>query len=106
MSQIQAFKTAAITGTGTGDNTIVAAVTGRPIKVWKIFFTAAGAVNVTFKDGASTSISGAVQLTAAGSSFSLGYDGAPWFTTSTGNAFIINESGAVALSGTVYYTEG
>lgn len=106
MSQIQAFKTAAITGTGTGDNTIVAAVTGRPIKVWKIWFTAAAAVNVIFKDGASTSLSGATVLPSAGSLFTLAYDGSPHWVTSPGNAFIINSSGAVALTGEVYYTEG
>lgn len=105
MSDRRVFKTAAITGTGTGDNTIIAAVTGRSIYVWKIFFTCAGAVNVTFKDG-TTALSGAIILTANGSSMSLSYDGAPWFSTTNGNAFVINSSGAVALSGIVHYTEG
>lgn len=105
MSDIRRFKTAAITFASSGDNTCIAAVTGRPILVWKIAFTAAGAVNVTFKDGASTSLSGAFQLTAAGSSMTLSYDGAPWFSTVPGNAFVVNLSGAVALAGIVHYTE-
>lgn len=106
MSARRVFKTAAITGTGTGDNTIIAAVTGRSIYVWKIWFTAAGAVNTTFKDGASTSLSGAAVLSGSGSAFTLLYDGSPHFVTSLGNAFIINSSGAVALTGQIYYTEG
>ena len=100
------FKTAALTPSSSGDNSIIAAPSAGPIKVWKIWFTAAGAVNVTFKDGASTSLSGAVVLTGAGSSFMLYYDGSPHFVTSPGNAFIINLSGAVALAGQIYYTLG
>ncbi len=106
MSQIQQYLTAAITFSASGDNNCVAAVSGRPIKVWKLWFTAAGAVNVTFKDGASTSLSGAAILTGAGSSFFCIYDGSPWWVTSPGNAFVVNLSGAVALSGQVYYTLG
>lgn len=106
MSQIQQFKTAAITFGASGDNTCVAAVSGSPIKVYKIWFTAAGAVNVTFKDGASTSLSGAAILSGSGSSFFALYDGSPWWITSPGNAFIVNLSGAVALAGQVYYTLG
>lgn len=106
MSQLTSFKTAAISASSNGDNTIVAASTGNPIKVWKIWFTAAGAVNTTFKDGASTSLSGAVILSGSGSSFTLYYDGSPHWVTSPGNAFIINLSGTVAITGQVYYTLG
>ena len=106
MSQITQWKTAVINASTNGDNTIVAAPTSGPIKVWKIWFTAAGAVNATFKDGASTSLSGAVVLTGAGSSFTLYYDGSPHWVTSPGNAFIINLNGAVAITGQVYYTLG
>lgn len=106
MSQIMQFKTAVLSFNSSGDNTAIAAVTARPLKVWKIFFTSAGAVNVTYKDGASTSLSGAVVLTANGSSQTLYYDGSPHFITSPGNAFVMNLSGAVAITGMVFYTEG
>lgn len=106
MSQIQQFNTAALSFSSSGDNTAIAAATGKTIKVWKIAFTVAGAVNVTFKDGASTSLSGAYVLTANGSNFVLDYDGSPWFVTQPGNAFIINLSGAVALTGQVWYSIG
>jgi hypothetical protein len=104
MPQIAKWKTAAISFSSSGDNTCIAAVTGMPINVWKIWFTAANAVNVTFKDGASTSLSGAAILTSNGSSFFAVYDGSPWWVTSPGNAFVINLSGAVALTGQVYYS--
>lgn len=104
MSQIMQFNTAVINNNSSGDNAIIAASSGKTIKVWKIFFTAAGAVNVTFKDGASTALSGAVVLSGSGSSMTLYYDGSPHWVTSPGNAFIINLSGAVAITGQVYYT--
>lgn len=95
-----------MTSASNGDNNAIAAVTGKTIKVWKIWFTATGAVNVTFKDGASTSLSGAAVMSGAGSSFTLYYDGSPHWVTSPGNAFIINLSGAVAIAGQIYYTVG
>lgn len=106
MSQIQQFTTAALSFSSSGDNTAVAASTGKTIKIWKLAFTVAGAVNPTFKDGASTSLSGAFVLTANGSNLVFDYDGSPWWVTSPGNAFIINLSGAVALTGQVWYTIG
>lgn len=107
MSQITQFKTAALSFSSSGDNAAIAAVSGSPIKVWKIFFASAGAVNVTFYNGlAGTALSGAVPLTAAGSSFTLPYDGSPHFVTSPGLAFNINLSSGVACTGMVYYTLG
>lgn len=107
MSAPSQIKTAPITASSSGDNTIVAASTGNPIKVWKVAFTAAGAVNVIFKDGASTSLSGAIRLTADGSSLVFdGPEGFPVLSTTVGNAFIINLSGAVAITGMVWFSLG
>src|SRR5256885_924688 len=106
MSQIMKFKTAALSFSSSGDNTAIAASVGNIIMVWKIWFTVAGAVNVTYKDGASTNLSGATVLTGNGASQTLYYDGSPHWVTSPGNAFIINLSGAVALTGQIYYTVG
>ena len=106
MSQIHKFKTGALSFSSSGNNTAIAAATGQVISVYKIWFTVAGAVNVTFQDGASTALSGAVVLTANGSSFFAYYDGSPHWTTSPGNAFVMNLSGAVAVTGQVYYLVG
>ena len=106
MSQIVQANFAVINASASGDNIIVAGVTGKPIKIWQFFFVAAGAVNVTFKNGASISQSGAIPLTGAGSSFYAQYTGMPWSWTDPGNNWIINLSGAVGITGTAYYTIG
>lgn len=105
MPQIQQFKTGVLNFNGNGDNNAIAAVTGQTIKVWKIAFTTAGAVNVTFKDG-TTALSGAFVFTANGSNMILYYDGSPHFVTSPGNAFVMNLSAGVAITGEVWYTVG
>jgi len=95
---------AAINASSTGDNTIVSAVSGKNVLVFKIFFVSSAATTVTFKDGTSTNLTGAVTL-AAGGSFVLDLDSEPWFTTTAGNAFIINQSGTAQLSGRAYYKQ-
>jgi hypothetical protein len=106
MSQVVSAKHADISIASSGDNTVIAAISGKSIKVHQIWLTAVGgAVNLIFKDGASTSLNAtAVPLTAAGSSMTFQYTGEPWWLTSPGNAFIINLSGAVSVTGRIYYT--
>jgi hypothetical protein len=107
MSQIQKFKTAVLNFSASGDNAAIAAVSGQIISVYKIWFTVAGAVNVTYYNGlAGTALSGAIVLSGSGSSQTLYYDGSPHFVTSPGLAFNMNLSGAVALTGMVYYLLG
>lgn len=105
MSQITKFNSGVLNFSASGDNTAVAAVAGHSIIVWKMLFTTAAAVNVTFKDGAATTLSGALIFGGNGSVF-FAYDGSPYYSTSIGNAFVINLSGAVGIAGTVYYTIG
>jgi hypothetical protein len=59
--------------------------------------------NLTVKDG-STALTGALPFANNGT-FALDYDGEPWFITSAGNNFIINQSGIAQISGRVYYTQ-
>jgi hypothetical protein len=96
---------AAINFAASGDNTVIAAVVGAPILVFGIFFTVAGATNITFKDG-TTSLSGAVVFTANGSAMTLQINDEPYFYCQPGDAFIMNNSSAVQVSGTVYYRQG
>jgi len=77
-------------------------VTGQIIRVYKIFLVVGGATNITFQDG-STALCGALPMLANGA-ISLPNDGTPWFTTSSGNAFNIANSGGAQVSGIVYYT--
>lgn len=93
---------AAINFSNTGANTVVAAVTGRRIRVWKMNFTCTTASNLTFEDG-STALSGAYDLQANGSIF-FPYDSAPYYETTIGAGFVISQSGTSSIQGTVYYT--
>ncbi len=105
MSQIIKCRVAAINASASGDNTLVAAVSGSPITVWKAWFVNTAAVNFKFKDGAAIDFHPAAVLSGNGSVF-FAYDGQPYFTTTLGNALILNLSGAVQCSGVVYYTLG
>lgn len=95
---------AAITFSNTGDNTVIAGVSGQTIRVWRLFFVVNAATNVTIKDGASTSLTGAMAMAANGG-FTLDLQGDPWFVTSSGNNFVVNQSGTAQISGTIYYTQ-
>ena len=95
----------AIAFSSSGDNTVVAGLTANPIRVYGLVATVNGATNITFKDG-STALSGALILTGNGSSFTLPLTDEPYFTTTIGNAFVMNSSSAVAVSGICWYTTG
>lgn len=95
---------AAVSFSSSGDNTVVSGTGGQTIRVHRIMFVVAGTVNVTLKDGASTSLSGAIPMTAYGGLI-LDLSDTPWFVTAAGNAFIINLSAAVQVSGFIQYTK-
>jgi hypothetical protein len=85
-------------------NTIVAAVAGQKIRVYKLALSAAGAQTVQFVDGASTNLTGAMSL-ASGTPLVLPMDGNPWLVTAIGNALGLALSSAVNVSGTVWFTQ-
>lgn len=96
---------AAVSISSSGDNTVISGVGGQAIRIYKLVVTAAAAVNVTLKS-ASTSLTGAMRLTADGSAIVLeSNDGEPLFQCGTADAFIVNLSGAVALTGFVQYRQ-
>ena len=91
----------------TGDNTVIAALANAPINVVGIDFTVSAATNITFKGGnaaSPTALSGAIQLTGAGSSLTLQIQPDTYFYCAPGTAFVMNQSGTAQVSGTVYYT--
>jgi len=97
------FKTAAISVAATGDNTIVAAVASKRIKVYAINLAAVGTVSAKWKDGAATDLSGAQDLQAReGYTISVA---PPSFVlaTTAGNALILNLSPAIGVRGWVTY---
>lgn len=102
----------AIDFAGAGDNTVVAGVVNEKVRVFQMFFVVAGATVITIKDGASIDLTGPMTFPSGGGSFVLDFvrgsreADQPWFTTSEGNAFVINSSNAVQVSGRAYFTQG
>lgn len=92
---------AAINFSGSGDNTIIAADAANRVIIHRLWLVVGGATNLTFKDNLSSPA--AVPMSANGG---LTFDatGEPWFCTAINQAFIINSSSAVQVSGEVYYT--
>lgn len=95
----------------TGDNAVVAGVPGLRVKVFQLFLVVSADTILVFKDGAGTVLTGPIEVLAYGSivlDFVRGNREAdqPWFTTSPGNAFVINQSGTAQIAGRLYYTQG
>lgn len=98
------LKRGSISFSASGDNTVVSGVAGQLVRVFKVLFTVGAASNITFKDGAGTSLTGAIAY-AANQGMVLDFDGEPWFATSAGNAFVMNQSAPAAVRGAVWYTQ-
>lgn len=94
-----------IAASSTGNNTVVAAVTGKKIRVLAVNFSASAAVNVKFQSGAGgTDITGLYYLAANGG-FVLPYNPLGWFETAAASLLNLNLSGDVAVGGSVTYIE-
>ena len=85
-----------------GDNTIIAAIALTRFSIDQMFLIVGGMCNMTIKDGNGTALTGPLPLSANAGIF-LDFSGEPWFTTSLGNAFVINIDQAVQVSGMVQY---
>lgn len=99
-------KSAILTFSTGSDNTLVAAVTGVAIVVWKIAFTIDAAATLTFYSGASptTPLSGAYKFTAAGSMVIDGPEGFELWRTAAGAALVGKLSAGVNVGGNLWYT--
>ncbi len=96
---------ASISVAGSGDNTLVAAVTARKIRVLSLFLVADSAVTVRFESGAGgTALSGDMNL-AANSEFVLPYNAGGWFETVAAALLNLELGGAVQVSGGLSYVE-
>jgi len=99
------FSQTPITFSSTGDNVLVTAVSSKLVQIFQIFFTTAGATNLQLKDGvAGTALTGAMSFT-TNQQFSLLFDTTPHFFASPGNAFVLNSSTGVQVSGVVWFTQ-
>lgn len=107
MSVIEAtgpIKFAAIAAASLGDNTIIALVSGRRLRVLSYVIVAAGAVSAKFQSGATTDLTGLMSLAANGG-VSAPFSPVGHFETLVGEALTISLGGAVALAGHVAYQE-
>lgn len=98
-------KFAIIDAATSGDNTLVAAVTSKKIRVLSLVMVASGAVNVRFESGASgTALSGQMNLAANGG-FTLPFNPLGWFETASGTLLNLELSGATSVDGMLTYVE-
>jgi hypothetical protein len=93
---------------GSGDNIIVAAVSGKKLRVVSGFMIAAGDIDVYFVDGADTALVGdgtnGIDL-AANSGFTMPFNPVGWFETGSGQSLDLNLSAAIRLAGCLTYIE-
>ena len=99
------IKESANSASSSGDNTLVAAVSGKVIKVLQVALMSNGTVNVKFQSGASgTDLTGLFYLI-ANTGFVINFSPSGWFKTASGVLLNLNLSGAVAVGGVLSYIE-
>lgn len=98
-------KYAVIDAATLGDNTIVAAVTGKKIRVLAFFLVASGAVTVRFESGAGgTALTGQMVLAANGA-LALPFNPEGWFETAAAALLNLELSAATSVDGAVVFQE-
>lgn len=98
-------KFAVIDHATSGDNTIVAAVPSKKIRVTNVVLVASGTVTARFESGAGgTALTGQMQLTAQ-TGFAPGFDPTGHFETASGQLLNLELSGAVSVDGWIKYIE-
>lgn len=103
---VQLVKRAAIDAASSGDNTLVAAVTGKKIRVLALAITMTGtAVTIRFEDGAGgTALTGQMQPT-QGQTVTLPFNPVGWFETSDATLLNLELGGAQSVDGVLVYIE-
>lgn len=102
-------KFAPIAAATSGDNTLVAAVTAKKLRVHAVSITAAAAVSLYFQSGAAGDViyggsTNTIDLAANGS-LVLPFSPVGWFETDAGELLNLNLSGAIKVAGGLTYTE-
>ena len=98
-------KFAVIDDASSGDNEIVAAVTGKKVRVLALFLVASGAVTARFESGSGgTALTGQMSLAANGG-FVLPFNPVGWFETASATLLNLELSGATSVDGSLVYVE-
>ena len=95
----------AINAASSGDNSLVTATASQTTRVYKFFMVNAGATDVNVKFRSATTDFHPASPLKPGGSFTLDFDGEPWFVTAANEALNLNLSAAVQVSGRAYYTK-
>jgi hypothetical protein len=99
----QAVMRAVIDAATSGDNTLVAAVTGKRIRVLDIVVISAGTMTIRFESGASGTALTGQMTTAAGTGFAPGYNPVGHFETAAGQLLNMELSAATSADGWLVY---
>ncbi len=98
-------KFAIIDAASSGDNTLVASVSSKKIRVLSAFLVSAGTVTVRFESGAGgTALTGQMNLI-ANTGFVLPYSPVGWFETAATTLLNLELSGAISVDGSLTYVE-
>jgi hypothetical protein len=98
-------KSVAISCSGSGNNTVVAAIEGRQIRVLALSLSASAAVNAKFQSGASGTDKTGLYYLAANGGIVLPYNKLGWFETAANALLNLNLSGAIPVGGCITYIE-
>ena len=100
-------KFAIIDAADSGNNTLVAAVAGKKIRVLLLLLVAAGTVNVRFESGADgTALTGVINLVVnVNTGFASGYCPVGHFETGVNTLLNLELSAAISVDGWLVYVE-
>ena len=105
MVPVRNVKHAKIDAASSGNNTLVAAVSGKRILVVSLYYLAAGTVNVRFESGADgTALTGQAEHTAQTGAV-LPYNEYGWFVTAKNELLNLELSAAISVDGALSYIE-
>lgn len=105
MNDANAFsnlQSAAINFSTSGGNVLVTGVSKKRVLCYRLLLVVGGATNLTYQDGPSTNLTGAMPMLANGSQI-FDLSNLPWFQTSPSNDLVLNSTNAVQVSGILYY---
>ena len=98
-------KFAAISASSNGNNTLVAAVTGKKIRVLSYALTSSGTVNAKFQSGASGTDLTGLLYEIANSGIAVAYCPVGLFETAAGSLLNLNLTAGTAVGGHLTYVE-
>lgn len=93
-----------------GDNEILAAVSGRLFKIYRMEISAYGGANTVYFKSGSTQISPKIALGATGDALRIADElcvaETPWYLTALSAALNLTLSAGTAVAGQIWYEEG